>query len=219
MGIHGPFKRSLRRERRPFTDQDDRGILEGLDIYGPAWTKIQRDPRFHLSSRQPTDLRDRVRNKYPAVYQRIEKGLFQARDEGRGNDVLEPSIDMSIDDSLKRSRAAAAAAITTTTGPSSQAGGGLGCSREEFPAWPSALADPLSSHLQSVHGFDFGEGTAPPFIGGGGEMDISRLLLDDARFGPMPARVGIDGLAGSSPSTVVPPERGREQGAGHTVKC
>ncbi|ODA78602.1 hypothetical protein RJ55_05984 [Drechmeria coniospora] len=59
LGIHGPFKKSPRRERRPFSDQDDREILEGLDIYGPAWSKIQRDPRYHLSSRQPTDLRDR----------------------------------------------------------------------------------------------------------------------------------------------------------------
>lgn len=73
MGIHGPFKKSHRRERRPFTKQDDDQILEGLQIYGPAWTKIQRDPRFDLSSRQPTDLRDRVRNKYPDMYKQIEE--------------------------------------------------------------------------------------------------------------------------------------------------
>lgn len=73
MGIHGPFKKSHRRERRPFTQTDDDQILEGLNLYGPAWTKIQRDPRFDLSSRQPTDLRDRVRNKYPEVYKQIEE--------------------------------------------------------------------------------------------------------------------------------------------------
>lgn len=73
MGIHGPFKKSHRRERRPFTQQDDDQILEGLQLYGPAWTKIQRDPRFDLSSRQPTDLRDRVRNKYPDMYKQIEE--------------------------------------------------------------------------------------------------------------------------------------------------
>ncbi|RYO84779.1 hypothetical protein DL763_007344 [Monosporascus cannonballus] len=65
LGIRGPFKKSHRRERRPFSEQDDREILEGFELYGPQWTKIQRDPRFNLSSRQPTDLRDRLRNKYP----------------------------------------------------------------------------------------------------------------------------------------------------------
>ncbi|KAL1895062.1 hypothetical protein Sste5346_005484 [Sporothrix stenoceras] len=82
LGIHGPFKKSHRRERRPFTEQDDKEILEGLQIYGPAWTKIHRHPSFNLASRQPTDLRDRVRNKYPEIYANIEKGVFQGQPEG-----------------------------------------------------------------------------------------------------------------------------------------
>lgn len=82
LGIQGPFKKSHRRERRPFTEQDDKEILEGLQIYGPAWTKIHRHPSFNLASRQPTDLRDRVRNKYPEIYANIEKGVFQGQPEG-----------------------------------------------------------------------------------------------------------------------------------------
>lgn len=82
LGIQGPFKKSHRRERRPFTEQDDKEILEGLQIYGPAWTKIHRHPSFNLASRQPTDLRDRVRNKYPETYANIEKGVFQGQPEG-----------------------------------------------------------------------------------------------------------------------------------------
>ncbi|CAK7241189.1 MAG: hypothetical protein STHCBS139747_002648 [Sporothrix thermara] len=82
LGIQGPFKKSHRRERRPFTEQDDREILEGLQIYGPAWTKIHRHGSFNLASRQPTDLRDRVRNKYPEIYANIEKGAFQGQPEG-----------------------------------------------------------------------------------------------------------------------------------------
>ncbi|KJR85244.1 myb DNA-binding protein domain containing protein [Sporothrix schenckii 1099-18] len=82
LGIQGPFKKSHRRERRPFTEQDDKEILEGLQIYGPAWTKIHRHPSFNLASRQPTDLRDRVRNKYPDIYANIEKGVFQGQPEG-----------------------------------------------------------------------------------------------------------------------------------------
>lgn len=89
MGIHGPFKKSHRRERRPFTQQDDDQILEGLQLYGPAWTKIQRDPRFDLSSRQPTDLRDRVRNKYPEMYKQIEEK--QAPTSTTTSSLKEPS--------------------------------------------------------------------------------------------------------------------------------
>ncbi len=104
LGICGPFKKSLRRERRHFTEQDDTEILQGLDEYGPAWTKIQRDPRFHLSSRQPTDLRDRVRNKYPEIYARIEKGNPDIRDGGRASGLLEPSVHTTMENSLTGSK-------------------------------------------------------------------------------------------------------------------
>lgn len=196
LGIHGPFKKSLRRERRPFTDVDDREILEGLDIYGPAWTKIQRDPRFHLSTRQPTDLRDRVRNKYPGVYQRIEKGTFQAKDEAWGNNTLEPSIAMSIDNSLKRPKAIA---------------GGV-----ELPVWSLHTID-ASSYAHAPQSFEFGETNAPQLIGG--EMGISRFLLNDPRLAQGPPRHEPEGhLGASSPSGIATEHRRDRQGI-HTVKC
>ena len=68
LGIEGPSRKSQRRERKLFSEDDDREILMGYHIYGPAWTRIQKDPRFHLQNRQPTDLRDRFRNKYPAKF-------------------------------------------------------------------------------------------------------------------------------------------------------
>ncbi|KAJ2977467.1 hypothetical protein NQ176_g4355 [Zarea fungicola] len=182
LGIHGPFKKSHRRERRPFTEQDDREILEGLDYYGPAWTKIQRDPRYHLTSRQPTDLRDRVRNKYPSIYQRIEKGTFQAKDSSRGNDIMEPSVNMSIDNSLKRSKAA-------TMHSRSE-------SRDEAPRWPVHIAE---SEYAPHPGFEFGDGSANHFMGG--EMDISRLLLDDSRMTHNQGRHGETASGPSSPTT------------------
>ncbi|KJZ69615.1 hypothetical protein HIM_11003 [Hirsutella minnesotensis 3608] len=205
LGIHGPFKKSLRRERRPFTDVDDREILEGLDIYGPAWTKIQRDPRFHLSSRQPTDLRDRVRNKYPGVYQRIEKGTFQAKDENRGNDILEPSINMSIDDSLKRPK-------TTTSGARS----GVNGSKEEPHTWSLPVID-SSSYIQPQQSFEFGESSAPQLMGG--EMDISRLLLDDSKLAQPSQRQALDGLEGPSSPLGLAGEHRRDRQGGQAVKC
>ncbi|RDA85318.1 hypothetical protein CP532_4970 [Ophiocordyceps camponoti-leonardi (nom. inval.)] len=123
MGIH-EFKGSDRRVRCPFTALDDRDILRGLYVYGPAWTKIQRDSRLNLCKRQPTDLRDRIRNKYMDVYHCIEKGALRLRGGERESEVPVPSEDMSIDslvDLLKRSKtktaAAAAAAEATTAVP------------------------------------------------------------------------------------------------------
>ncbi|KAL6885993.1 hypothetical protein GGI43DRAFT_418692 [Trichoderma evansii] len=100
LGITGPFKKARRRERTTFTSRDDQEILQGLETYGPTWSKIQRDKRFHLGNRKPTDLRDRVRNKYPYIYQRIEKGVFQPKDVSTNN-ILEPMVNMTINHSFK----------------------------------------------------------------------------------------------------------------------
>ncbi|KZZ93287.1 MYB DNA-binding domain containing protein [Moelleriella libera RCEF 2490] len=209
MGIHGPFKKSHRRERRPFTEQDDREILEGLDIYGPAWTKIQRDGRFSLSSRQPTDLRDRVRNKYPNIYQRIEKGTFHSKDSARGGNVLEPSVNMSIDGTLKSSKASNRTARS-----------GHGETKEDQPAWPHHAADTIS-YMQPAPGLDLAEANGPHFMGG--EMDIARLLLDDSRIAPASSRRhGAEYSPGSlSPpppsSDVADPRVGRH--GKYQIKC
>ena len=176
LGIHGPFKKSHRRERRPFTEQDDREILEGLDQYGPAWTKIQRDPRFHLSSRQPTDLRDRVRNKYPQIYSRIEKGTFLTKEYARTKEPLEPSIHMSVDYAYP----SAESRVRST---------------DNLQRWPGADGD-RDDHLGH---FDYND-TAPQH-NLGGEMDISRLLLDDSASTPGAARSGAEDASGyRSPS-------------------
>ncbi|KAM0508169.1 hypothetical protein ACHAP8_000379 [Fusarium lateritium] len=193
LGIHEPFKKSRRRERRPFTEQDDTEILEGLDIHGPAWTKIQRDPRFHLSSRQPTDLRDRVRNKYADVYQRIEKGTFQTKETGRGNVPMEPSVSMSIKSSFEVAKG-------TTLEPQTNSS----ASREDLPRWPVHQRSDVNESVGAAQIFEFAE-AAVPFMGG--EMDISRLLLDDAKLLPATSRFGIDGVPGSSPYVNAPQKR------------
>ncbi|WZH48905.1 uncharacterized protein QYS62_010090 [Fusarium acuminatum] len=187
LGIHGPFKKSHRRERRPFTEQDDIEILEGLDTHGPSWTKIQRDPRFHLSSRQPTDLRDRVRNKYAEVYQRIEKGTFQPKETGRGNDVAEQSAStLSSQNSFQPSKAA-------TLEPQMK----QPPSHEDLPRWTVQQRIDTGEAIGTAQVFEFGEAATPQFMGG--EMDISRLLLDDAKLSPLNSRFGFEGIPGLSP--------------------
>lgn len=183
LGIHGPFKKSHRRERRPFTEQDDQEILQGLNRHGPAWTKIQRDSRFHLSSRQPTDLRDRVRNKYPTIYQRIEKGIFQTKYVGRGNEILEPSVSFSVESSLKPAKSTSLEMHMNRS-----------TSREEVPRWSLQRTDTGESLSQSST-LENGDNSVPHLIGG--EMDISRLLLDDAKFAQVSSRFGTESAGGT----------------------
>lgn len=205
LGIHGPFKKSHRRERRPFTEQDDREILEGLDQYGPAWTKIQRDSRFHLSSRQPTDLRDRVRNKYPAIYQRIEKGTFQTAGSPRSSSIMEPSVQMAIDNSLHRSNPSAL-----------NVAGSRRNSREDLTRWAMHGADSGEYAHHQQH-FEFGDGSAANHFMGG-EMDISRLLLDDPR-GTHASRHGMDSSGPSSPTGMESHSHRRERYESYAMKC
>ncbi|KAK0723830.1 hypothetical protein B0T21DRAFT_294400 [Apiosordaria backusii] len=176
LGICGPFKKSHRRERRPFTDEDDKQILHGLEQYGPSWTKIQRDPKYNLSSRKPTDLRDRVRNKYPDVYNHIEKGTLQIGDASRRNNLLEPSVNTTIEKSL-----AAATAIPLEP-PLNRSG-----SREEMTRWTTTST--YYESTESLPGltdvFDMNNET-------GSGINIGRLLLDDSQF------IGGDGTSNSA---------------------
>ena len=170
LGITGPFKKSDRRQRRPFSEQDDKEILEGLDVYGPQWTKIQRDPNYHLSSRQPTDLRDRVRNKYPDIYARIEKGNMQMKNPDlHKSSTLEPSVSTSIDVSFDPTKPGFREPQLNRTN-----------SGDELRSWPMNALVRRGDEQTAVMNI-LGSANAVANAGGNiDQMDISRLLLDDS---------------------------------------
>ncbi|KAL2065424.1 hypothetical protein VTL71DRAFT_3094 [Oculimacula yallundae] len=62
LGIETPFKKSSRRERKPFTETEDSEILKAHEIHGNQWSQMIRDKQFNLQDRTSTDLRDRYRN-------------------------------------------------------------------------------------------------------------------------------------------------------------
>ncbi|KAI5845516.1 hypothetical protein BZA05DRAFT_146469 [Tricharina praecox] len=76
LGISDRFPKVARRERREFTAEEDHRLLQGFQIYGPSWSRIQGDPALHLAHRRSTDLRDRFRNAFPDRY---ESAGFKAR--------------------------------------------------------------------------------------------------------------------------------------------
>ncbi|KUJ07314.1 uncharacterized protein LY89DRAFT_601538 [Mollisia scopiformis] len=140
-----PFKPSDRRERRPYTEEEDRAILEGYKKYGFVWSQIQRDPQFNLQSRQPTDIRDRFRNKYPEKFKK----------------EAEAKKKISVPDRL----------TSSSQQPNNGATG-----KEESVSGPSMDASDSLPYSQS---FDWNSSIAAPFYNNSGEMDISRLLLDE----------------------------------------
>ena len=66
------FQSKTRRKRRAWTSAEDDALLKGVGQYGFQWTLICEDPVFDLSHRRATDLRDRIRNKFPDGYKHAE---------------------------------------------------------------------------------------------------------------------------------------------------
>ena len=61
-----------RRKRRAWTVIEDESLLMGVARHGFQWTAIHDDPELDLFHRRATDLRDRIRNKFPDGYKHAE---------------------------------------------------------------------------------------------------------------------------------------------------
>ncbi|KAF2861427.1 hypothetical protein K470DRAFT_194218, partial [Piedraia hortae CBS 480.64] len=68
LGIDQPFLRSNRRRRHGYSAMEDDNLLRGFQIYGSSWAAIRADARLGLNHRLPTDLRDRMRTRFPEQY-------------------------------------------------------------------------------------------------------------------------------------------------------
>lgn len=191
LGIHGPFKKSQRRERRPFTEQDDKEILKGFEKYGPQWTKIQRDPNFHLSHRQATDLRDRLRNKRPDLFGSSAKA--HAKDFGKCG-PLEQSVSIPVEHGLGTSRSNPSMSSLTHSN-----------SQDDIPRWPGQTVGPPGPSVSQ----DWPEAshslTHPPSLSSlNNDMGIGRLLLDDSQVIQDTRKPpGIDVISGPSGSRCI----------------
>ncbi|KAH0843839.1 hypothetical protein FOPE_08574 [Fonsecaea pedrosoi] len=67
-----------RRKRRAWTDLEDENLLAGVARHGFQWTAIHDDPDLDLSHRRATDLRDRIRNKFPDGYKHAESAPLRS---------------------------------------------------------------------------------------------------------------------------------------------
>jgi Myb-like DNA-binding domain len=94
------FTPSARRSRRPFTSDEDNNLLRGIAAHGFAWALIQKgNDQFGLGHRRSTDLRDRIRNKWPEWYAGVAPGPLVAnaqaekgeeKENGKGDSTTAP---------------------------------------------------------------------------------------------------------------------------------
>lgn len=68
LGIHAPFTKRKRRERREFTKVDDANLLIGFEKYNTSWHLMRDDTKLGFAGRHATDLRDRFRIRYPEKF-------------------------------------------------------------------------------------------------------------------------------------------------------
>ena len=74
-----------RARRRKWTQEEDDALLQGLAKHGFGWTAMQSDAEIGLGHRRATDLRDRVRTKFPDSYR-----YAGVKSEGEGAQVIPP---------------------------------------------------------------------------------------------------------------------------------
>lgn len=185
-GVVQAFPKSTRRGRRLFTEEEDKNIKKGVEMYGQSsWTLIQRDARFGLESRKPTDIRDRFRNIYRDKCNVDEEGE-NPKNSSAPTTLLEiqslsGSLSLPTQESLSQDRTLGPVQYYPDIGISKQAmqppSFNFRGSFTEFlgPLPVTDAADPFSFPPS----FDWQDNTVP-FSSTIGEMDISRLLLDDS---------------------------------------
>lgn len=91
------FNQKQRRRRRAWTDYEDANLLKGVAKHGFQWTAIHDDPELDLRHRRATDLRDRIRNKYPDGYRHAESAPLKSEAKKAGKRRVSPSGDPSLD--------------------------------------------------------------------------------------------------------------------------
>lgn len=170
LGIKEPFKRSRRRERRPFSEEEDRAILQGFQDFGPAWTRILNDPRFDLKTRRPTDLRDRLRNKYPGRYSLVEENQKDVKEAStsvnQSENVPSSTQNLALPSLPYESSGSKSSSQQALTGP---------IFKDHFL---DLLGSSSVTDAPDTLSFDWNDNVTS-FPNNLGEMDISRILLDD----------------------------------------
>lgn len=124
LGINEPFEKTERRARHGYSTAEDEALLKGFKKHGKAWTAIMDDSDLGLSARKATDLRDRMRTRFPEEY--AQAGLAPRTKKQATTLAQAPRVDDDAADDvchLKNSGSSQPNAWTTNTSTPSQASG------------------------------------------------------------------------------------------------
>lgn len=189
IGIVG-FSKCNRRERRPFSEEEDRNILIGLETYGQSWTLIQRDPKLGLQSRKPTDIRDRFRNRHRDKDSRTENGKrLQQAVSTHASEVQSRHSAMMPWNEVSFGQERDLGPSQTPSESVDTCKNSLQHAAFSFRGSYTDLLGPLPvsdapDSFSSTSAFDW-QDTTTSFSSSIGEMDISRLLLEEIERLPL----------------------------------
>lgn len=213
LGIDQPFRKSPRRERRPFTAEDDVQILSGYRKHGTAWSRILQDPAFRLQHRKPTDLRDRLRNKHPELFANGSAQLSSGATVSHNTHVPTRLCVTVSPDSHSHARSSGPSGVESLDVSTLNTDDIRSNSYKEIvnPSTSHALHQPVSASAFSFNtAFDWTEPSSAPFVSSLNDMDISRLLLDESWVESATARLAtkqrhaytdINSILASTPHT------------------
>lgn len=198
LGITEPIRGSGRRQRRSYTDEEDQAILQGVSIYGRSWCRIRADERLNLQSRTPTDIRDRYKYKFMSngnsLPQEPNHHISTAQQKSMTTLTQEFTTGFGRETAVSAGQQMSSLPVATRDGLRIQE---IISADQETPRMPSLqhinslfgfkdnynLADQpnldSSDHMSFSQSFDWNTGVSAPFSNNIGEMDISRLLLDE----------------------------------------
>jgi hypothetical protein len=167
MGIDKPFEKSKRRERHEFTEEDDNALMRGFEKYGPVWQAIKADPQLGFHARQPTDLRDRFRIRYPETYKKAGFKLKPKGEKKQKDAITEAQV------AAKKSTAGNDTLDKTSSNPDSSANAQISLPNSTAPLAVPRLLAPIQTAFPNPFD-DFTSG-----LPGDSEAD------DDAAYSPI----------------------------------
>jgi hypothetical protein len=155
LGIHEPFGKTERRARHGYCTAEDEALLKGFKKHGKAWTAIMEDAGLGLSARKATDLRDRMRTRFPEEY--AQAGLApRAKKQATVAPTVRVDDDAAADDVWQRRNSASIQphvwAIKTNT--PSQANGGAQSQTQSTSSSQYRTADTRRPHQPSLFSLD-----------------------------------------------------------------
>lgn len=199
------YPKRLRRDRQMFSATEDDALLRGFRKHKAKWNKIRLDPDLQLSHRSRTDLRDRFRNKFTAIFKQAGYSTNKPVKEDESEERVEADTSGTVEDAIVAAAIAEPAdkarkvspseerlksrkKATTVEQPPNVTSTALPASQPDAPILDLAPTGPGPDPVVDAMGLSLlNADTRPPredWIAHLGQMDISSLLASEETSAP-----------------------------------